>query len=71
MRLIQARSLVALGNEIPQKCPGIDQKCFKEMVLEGLVQHNGRSSPQIRQVFNRFKSDFICDWLLLTAVQDW
>ena len=38
VRLTQARSLVALGNEIPQKCPGIDQNSSTKMVLEGLVQ---------------------------------
>ena len=53
------------------KCPGIDQKCFKEMVLEGLVQRMAvllRNNLKSRKYF---QERFICDWCLQTAVQDW
>ena len=34
---------------------------FKEMVLEGLVQHNGRSSPQNKDKLRSFQEQFIDD----------
>ena len=70
VRLVQARRLVALGNELPQKVRVLI-KIVQRNGLEGLVQRMAVLLRKIKTSFNRFKSDFIAIRSLELAVQDW